>query len=310
MRARTLVVTGANGFVGSHLAELAHAEGHRVWGMGRESEPNATLAPFVEEYFPGDLRTSWDAPAEVDAVVHLAGLAAIGASFEQPQRYLDVNGAIMTRMSETLLSQQSRPRVVVVSSGSVYATKTNGGPVSEQDPIAPTSPYAVAKILVETQAAYYVRRGLDMVIARPFNHIGPGQGPGFLIPDLAMSMCRLSDGEELGVGNLEAARDYSDVRDVARAYLALALGKDHRHTIYNVASGVSHTGREILAVVAEALGRNVPPLRVDHERLRPSDPLTVVGDATRLRQEFGWHPQFDWRESVRDYVRASGASGE
>jgi GDP-4-dehydro-6-deoxy-D-mannose reductase len=232
----------------------------------------------------------------------LAGLAAVGPSFTQPQRYLSVNSAIMTRMSEALLAERSAARMVVVSSGSVYAAPEPDASVSETSPTVPGSPYAVAKLLVESQAGYYARRGLDTVVARPFNHIGPGQGPGFLVPDLTASLRALPQGDTLAVGNLAAARDYTDVRDVARAYLTLAFAPAHRHALYNVATGTAHTGLEVLDAIAHALGRPLPDLAVDPARLRPDDPARIVGDAARLRDEFDWHPTIDYRESISQYV--------
>lgn len=307
MTDRTLVITGANGFVGAHVAEAAARNGHTVWAVGREPRPRDALAPHVDEYFSADLYSTWPVPTgRVDAVIHLAGLAAVGPSFTRPQQYLDVNSGIMTTMSEALLTGGGHPRVVVVSSGSVYAPPSvDASALDENAPLTPTSPYAVAKILVETQADYYSRRGLDTVIARPFNHIGPGQGRGFLVPDLAASLEDLPEGVPLTVGNLDAARDYTDVRDVAEAYLTLAFAATHDHHIYNVATGVSHTGHEVLRVIAEALNRPVPPLVTDPARLRPNDPQRITGNAHRLNSEFGWNPTITWQSSVSDYVAAA-----
>jgi GDP-4-dehydro-6-deoxy-D-mannose reductase len=302
---RTLVITGANGFVGGHLAAVAAQAGVEVWAVGRESEPDARLAAHCDRYYSADLLQEWPVPPGADAVVHLAGLAAVGASFAQPQRYLDVNSGITTTMCEALLGQGDRPRVVVVSSGSVYSSPRDATPLSESSELAASSPYAVAKILVETQAAYYARRGLDTVIARPFNHIGPGQGPGFIVPDLAADLRALPAGQPMRVGNLAAARDFTDVRDVARAYLLLALSPKHAHHIYNVASGESHTGFEVLAEIARSLGRTIPETIVDQSRLRPDDPPTIAGDSTRLRDEFSWAPTVDWRTSVRERVQST-----
>lgn len=301
----TLIITGVNGFVGSHLAAIARTEGHTVWGVGRETAPAATLTPHLDEYIAADLSEHWPVPDGADAIVHLAGLAAVGPSFQHPQRYLNINSAIMTRMCETLLTQQQQPRVVVVSSGSVYATPAPDETVTETSPTTPNSPYAVAKLLVETQARYYATRGLDTLIARPFNHIGPGQGPGFLIPDLTAALRALPDGDTLTIGNLNAARDYTDVRDVARAYLTLALAPTHHHDLYNVATGTSHTGHDILRAITTALGRPTPELTVDPHRLRPNDPPRITGNATRLRTEFGWTPTIDYTTSITEYVEAS-----
>lgn len=296
----TLVITGVNGFVGTHLATLAHQAGHHVIGIGRESEPSTELAASLDQYHAADLYDTWPVTEPVSAIVHLAGLAAVGPSFREPQRYIEVNSGIMTRMCETLLAQHQSPRIVVVSSGAVYAPPAGTTPVSEDSPLSYTSPYAVAKILVENQARYYATRGLDTIIARPFNHIGPGQGPGFIVPDLTTALRTLPDGEPLPVGNLDSARDYTDVRDVASAYLALASAPAHKHEVYNVASGTAHTGREVLTTISGALKRPAPLTAPDPARMRPNDTPIVVGDARRLRDEFGWEPTIPWNRSIEE----------
>jgi GDP-4-dehydro-6-deoxy-D-mannose reductase len=301
--APVLVVTGASGFVGRHLAAIASGAGYRVWAIGREDTAPAELAG-VERYVGADLAAGWPITETVDAIVHLAGLAAVGPSFREPQRYLEVNSAMMTALGESLLAQEARTRVVVVSSGAVYSSNS-GEPIDERVDTIPNSPYAVAKLLVETQTRYYRHRGLDAVVARPFNHIGPGQSRGFLVPDLTAALRDAPEGTPLTVGNLDTARDYTDVRDVARAYLALIEAPTLRRFVYNVASGDSRTGREVLAVIADALGRGIPPLVVDPARLRPGDPPRVVASAAALREELGWEPTVDWRTSVREYIATS-----
>lgn len=305
----TLVITGANGFVGPHLANAAYQAGHRVIGIGRETAPSRALSPYIHEYLPADLYSTWPVSEPVDAIVHLAGLAAVGPSFAEPQRYIDTNSGIMTRMCEALRTLDASPRVVVVSSGSVYAPAADGIALSEESVTAPTSPYTIAKVLVELQAEYYASLGLDTVVARPFNHIGPCQGSGFIVPDLAGSLRQLPDDVALQVGNLAAERDYTDVRDVVQAYLALAFAPTHRHAVYNVASGTCHSGYEILEAVAEALNRPLPEIRVDPARLRPNDQSQVRGDSSRLRDEFGWKPTIDYRASIKDFAANIGAPG-
>jgi len=302
---RTLVVTGASGFVGTHVVRQARDASWRVVAVGREDAAPQQITALADRYIGADLAGEWPVDERVDAVVHLAGLAAVGPSFAQPQRYIEVNSAIMTAMCESLLQNSPGARVVVVSSGSVYHSSAADRPVDETATTYAGSPYAVAKLLVERQAEYYAHRGLDTVVMRPFNHIGPGQGLGFLVPDLARALRTLTPGGSLTVGNLDTARDYTDVRDVAAAYLTLAGAAAHSHAVYNVASGVSRTGREVLEVIAGALGVAVPPLEIDPSRLRPGDPARITGSAQRLRDEFGWAPSRDWTSSIRDFVAAS-----
>jgi len=303
---RTLAVTGVDGFVGRHVAAIAAAHGWQVVGLSRAETPDAGLARHLENYHSVDLRTEWPHGLQVDAVIHLAGLAAVGPSFTNPQQYIEVNSAITTTICENILTwSRKRPvRVIGVSSGAVYGRPAHDGTgVDESAAVAASSPYVVSKLLVEHQLAYYATRGIDAVVARPFNHIGPGQGPGFLLPDLARALLLLPPGAMLSTGDLTTERDYTDVRDVARAYVLLASASRHEHFVYNVASGRSRTGREILESVAQALAIAVPTLEIDPARVRANDPRRVVGSASRLRDEFAWTPDIPIGQSIADFTR-------
>lgn len=304
MTRSTLMVSGATGFVGKHVVRAAHAAGYRVRAIGRDETVPVDIAPLVDEYLHADLAREWPVTGEVDAIIHLAGLAAVGPSFAEPQRYIETNSRMVTLMCEAMLDAGDGTRILVVSSGAVYAPHSDGTPIEESSATSATSPYAVAKLLVESQAAYYAHRGLDITVARPFNHIGPGQESGFLVPDLSRALRTLRDGEMLSVGSLETARDYTDVRDVARAYLAIVSASQRHDFVYNVASGASRTGAEILSALCAALGRPVPEVAVDPGRLRPGDPERVTGSSRRIQRAFGWAPTIDWRQSIADFVDA------
>lgn len=304
---RPLVVTGVGGFVGAHLAREASLAGRSVFGVGRADTAPADLVDILDGYAGGDLRVRWPDAAPPDAdVVHLAGRSAVGASFERPQDYLADNSAMTTVVCEAALRSGVAGRIVAVSSGAVYRAPTDEAGVDESAPLGFSSPYAVSKVLVENQVAYYRARGLDAVVARPFNHFGPGQGAGFLVPDLALQVATLTEGSALEVGNLDTRRDYSDVRDVARAYLALIDAPTLRHDRYNVASGTARSGRDVLDAICSALGREVPPVSIDASRLRPTDPPTIRGDAARLRGETGWSPVVPFAQSIADAVALIG----
>lgn len=305
-----LIVTGVDGFVGRHLAEVATSAGVAIIGVARASTAPPPLGDVLDAYVGADLRVGWPTQLPSDVpIVHLAGLAAVGPSFDQPQEYIAGNSAMVSNMCEGLLQAGATDvRVVGVSTGAVYAQNDARPARGETDPVAFTSPYVVSKVLVENQLTYYRRRGLSTVIARPFNHIGPGQGPGFLLPDLLMRLRSLGPDEPLYVGNLATRRDYTDVRDVARAYLALARAPVLEHDVYNVASGRARSGAELLELACQAMGRPVPPVKVDASRMRATDPEVIVGEAERITAELGWHPVVPIEQTVRDAVAAAERS--
>lgn len=301
----TVIVTGVDGFVGRHVVTAARERGYRVVGISRAPLADDPLAADLDESVAADLTEEWPAGVHGDVVIHLAGLAAVGPSFDHPQEYIEGNSRMVTHLAEAMLASGSAPRrIVCVSTGAVYGTGETRQ--DESAPTEPASPYVVSKLLVEAQAGYYRRRGLDVVVARPFNHIGPGQRTGFLLPDLVAGLRALAPGHALPVGDLTTARDYTDVRDVAAAYLALAERPALDHDVYNVASGQSFTGMQMLAFAASALGRDVPELVADPTRTRRTDASRITGDASRLEADTGWRPAIPVEQSVRDYVAALG----
>lgn len=306
---QTLVVTGANGFVGSHVVALAAQQGLSVWAVGREEEPSRTVRDHTDRYFSADLAEEWPIRESADAVVHLAGLAAVGPSFAHPQRYIEINSRIMTHLGESVLSREASTRLIVVSSGAVYAPPSSGT-VDETSPTFASSPYVVAKLLVEQQCHYYNGRGLDIVLARPFNHIGPGQSRGFIVPDLTAAVRATTEDEPVRVGNLAARRDYTDVRDVASAYLTLATAPTHAHDLYNISTGASQSGEDLLHLISETLNQPDVRVEIDPARIRPNDPPRIAGDSTRLQEEFGWTPTIPWEDSIREYIATAGHPDE
>lgn len=300
---RTLVVTGAGGFVGVHLCRIAARNGFSVFAVGRDAPIPDSLKGIVDHYVGADLTEEWPPQAPTDAdVVHLAGLAAVGPSFDRPQRYLSANSAMVTNLGEALLRGSGGRRVVGVSSGAVYSAGPGDSYLDETAPLGFSSPYAVSKVLVENQLSYYRGRGLDTVVARPFNHSGPGQGPGFIIPDLIRRLEESPPGAVLSTGSMNTRRDYTDVRDVARAYLALITTPTLTHGVYNVASGATRSGCEILTAISTALGRPVPEISVDPSLVRPNDPASIAGDAERLRQHTGWVPEVSFEQMIADVL--------
>lgn len=196
--------------------------------------------------------------------------------------------------------------MIAVSTGAVYDPRQDM-PLSEDSTlIEKGSPYSQSKIAMEKAAVELRGKGQQCVVVRPFNHIGPGQGPGFLIPDLAAKLKSADpDKPTITAGNLKTVRDYTDVRDIAKAYADLATSNMLNNDLYNVCSGAGYSGEEIVRALCDALGIDFDKLKieVDQSLIRPSDPPRIVGDSSRLKQDTGWQPQTALQQTVADIVR-------
>lgn len=299
-----VVISGVNGFVGHHLARELHDAGISVVGIGRETEVSSEISNIVNEYHQADLVQTWPEIPNTKAVIHLAGLAAVAPSFDNPQFYINTNSSMVTNLCEYYVKQDKKPRIVIVSSGVTYSPN-QPMPIAEDGVMGFSSPYAVSKVLNENQAAYYRSRGLDCVIVRPFNHIGPGQDKGFILPDFYDRLSSLKEGETTIItGNIETRRDYTDVRDIVRAYGKIALATTLKHNTYNICSGKSLSGADIFNALKSAMDLNDVGYEVNQSLVRPTDIANIVGDSSRLKDELGWEPQIDISQTVIDFVKS------
>lgn len=301
---KNILVTGVNGFVGHHLAKELSENGMTVLGVGgAQGASEATTG--VSSYTVLDLTKRADADKidfrEIDGVIHLAGLAAVGPSFDNPMLYVDTNIGIEVNLFEAAAAQAAKPKFLVISSGSLYDPKAPL-PLTESSSVIPSSPYAVSKIGQEQMAHYYGLRGFECIVARPFNHIGPGQNPGFLLPDLTQQVVSFERGEAkaVSVGNLDAKRDYTDVRDIARAY-RLLIEKGVSGKTYNICSGSAWSGHEMLDSILSAAGCQ-PPIEQDQAKMRPSDAPEIYGSHDAISRDTGWQPQLDIKTTIADVI--------
>lgn len=302
----TITITGVDGFVGKHLAREAKSRGFFVRGVSRSIELDQELVGVVDEYYSSDLTQHFPTTALSETVIHLAGIASVGASFHEPQRYIHSNSAMVTNLGESILRcpRNNLPRLIVVSTGTVYRPPIDSKPLTERSPISFSSPYVLSKVLVENQIEYYRERGISAVIVRPFNHIGPGQAPGFIIPDLWNRLSKLELGDALQVGNMRSERDYLDVRDVAKAYVELALSSEVRSGTYNISSGKAVSGEAILRTLCSEANMRLPELVIDPILIRPSDPVRIVGSSEKLRNAISWEPLISLQDSIQDFLAA------
>lgn len=300
----TVLVTGATGFAGGHLVE--HLAGtSRVVGWGR-SAPREELAGAAEwqtvDLLNREQVLSSIAALRPASVYHLAGATQVAESWQDTARPLQGNALATAHLLDAIRRENVTCRILLAGSSAVYAP--SDAPVREDAPLAPASPYALSKLAQEQLALRACRDDrLDIVIVRPFNHTGPRQTPSFVAPAMARQVALIERGlvePVIRVGNLDARRDLSDVRDVVRAYSAL-MERGRAGDVYNVGSGVGHSIRSLLEAL---VSRSEVPVRIetDPARLRPRETPYPVADTTRLRTETGWQPRWTFEGMLDDLL--------
>jgi GDP-4-dehydro-6-deoxy-D-mannose reductase len=297
-----VLVTGARGFVGRHLVAALHERGHVV--IQSDHRPHEdSLAVDVTD--PLAVRGAIEL-AQPDAIAHLAAQAFVPASIEDPQRTFAINVGGTQQILEAVRGfvneSGAHPRVLVASSGDVYgAQPASAYPLRETTAPEPANPYAASKVAAEALALAYARSyGLEVIVTRAFNHIGPGQDERFAVAGFAAQLARVAAGlvPAVSVGNLEASRDFLDVRDVSAAYVTLLEGAGTPGELYNVASGNATSLKEVLRRLVEIAHVGVE-IREDPARMRPSDVPVSVGDASKLREATGWSPRISLTAALR-----------
>jgi len=301
-----VLVTGAAGFVGAHLARVLVDTGCDVHGLG--SEPPAHDLPLAG-WSEGDVRDGARIAAILEAVrpsavVHLAGQSSAARSFQAPEETFRINALGTWILLEAIGRVVPRARVLVVGSGEVYGPQPPGTRADERTPFRPVSPYALSKAASDAYAAEASRRGLDVVRTRSFSHTGTGQASRFAVPSWAQQIAAIEAGASepvLRVGNLDVTRDLCDVRDVVRAYAAL-LDRGRSGTAYNVCRGEGVR----LDWVLERLraGARVPvKIERDPARMRPADLPYLVGDPAAIRNDTGWRPKTPLEQTLDDVLQ-------
>ena len=291
-----LLITGHTGFVGRALAAHVTGEHGDGWTV-------ATLAEHQDVRDPKlDLQL---APIRADAVIHLAARTSVAESFRDADGYFDVNFNGTLNLLRALRATEFRGRFLYVSSGDCYGSIDEAQlPVDELQPLRPRSPYAVSKVAAEALCFQWSQtEGLDAIIARPFNHIGPGQDERFVVPSLVKQVCSIRDGHspnEIVAGNLDVTRDLSDVRDVVEAYLAL-LANGRKGHVYNVGSGREVRLRDVLDALLD-LAKVKARVTTDPQRVRRDEQLRVRADVFKIESHTGWVSRIPLIESLRDIL--------
>lgn len=305
-----ILVTGANGFAGQHLIRhLLQVESDAaIYGTVYHADP-ATLPDHVS-YHAIDLTDEADTTALIadikpDIIFHLAAQASAAVSFKQPWQTLETNIRAQFNVFEACIHADIRPRIIITSSAEIYGIIDEAHiPITEDHPLQPNSPYSLSKATQDLMGyQYHIAYQLPVIRVRAFNHIGPGQSANFVAPAFAMQIAKIEAGLQepiLRVGNLNAQRDFIDVRDVVRAYHLLAQ-QGNAGQAYNVASNHPYSIRELLDVLLSLTTVEINE-EVDPDRLRPSDTPIIQGDYGRLHNETGWQPEISIQDSLRDVL--------
>jgi GDP-4-dehydro-6-deoxy-D-mannose reductase len=288
----TLLLTGHRGFAGqSILSRLRDTVGWQA----------ATLPDTLDVRSPELGATV--AAIRPDAVLHLAALTSVAESFRDPDEFFSVNFHGTWNLLRALRDNGFAGRLIYVSSGDCYGSIAESAlPVGELTPLKPRSPYAVAKVAAEALCYQWSQtEKIDAVIARPFNHIGPGQDERFVIASFARQIARILAGAappQLRCGDLTVTRDFTDVRDVVGAYFAL-LRDGRTGEVYNIGSGRETCVGDVLAMLIEIAGIEVEA-SIDPAMLRADEQRRVVADVTKIANDTGWRANIPMHRTLTD----------
>jgi len=292
-----LLITGHTGFVGSCLLHQVES------GVSGENWVVATLPADL------DIRDAALPPilAEIgpDAVLHLAAQSSVAESFRDFDRFFDINFGGTLNLLRGLRGASFGGRLIYVSTGDCYgAVPEQALPVREDLPLRPRNPYAVSKTAAEALCYQWSQtEGLDVVIARPFNHIGAGQDVRFAVAAFAQQVAAIAAGKtnpRIVTGNLDVTRDFSDVRDVVDAYFALAE-HGHRGEVYNIGTGRETRLREVLDMLMQIAGVRAE-VSTDPTRVRPDEQQRMVADVTKIERDTGWKARIPLEDTLRDIL--------
>ncbi len=301
-----VLITGGTGFAGSHLVENLLQHGYRdvhVTSFGGQSGHVSNLLPETQVH-PLNLHDFAAVEAllrelQPSHIYHLAAYAAVATSFDQGREVLEHNLALQINLLEAIRIHLPHTRVMVVGSGMEYDLISNQEKmISETHPLGPVSPYAVSKVLQDLLGlSYAYSYNLNIVRVRPFNHIGERQTTDFAIPSFAQQIVSIEKGlqENISVGNLDAIRDFTDVKDVCDAY-RIIMEHGQAKDVYNIGTGKGYTMREMLQMLCQLSTAQVHVV-ADQSKVRPLDVPSIIADSSKVRQ-LGWNPQIPIQETL------------
>ena len=309
-----VLITGITGFVGSHLADyiLANHPEVKVYGLVRWRSQMENILHVRDkiEFHEGDLKdivslNKCMAEIKPDRIFHLAAQSYVPFSWRCPTETFSINAIGQINLFEAVLSLKLSPKIHVAGTSEEYGlVHADEIPIKETNPLRPLSPYGVSKVSQDLLAwQYYKSYGLRTVRSRAFNHTGPRRGEVFICSNFAKQIAEIEKGKKepvIYVGNLDAKRDFTDVRDIVHAYW-LCLEKGKEGDVYNIGTGKAYSMKEILVLLISMSKVNVD-FEIDRARLRPSDVPILFSDCTKFNKLTGWAPRIPFSQSLQDLL--------
>lgn len=300
-----ILITGVGGFVGGHLLHhiLEIAPEAELHGTSLIGTPQPALPKLICHAIDlKDEQAVSDLVGHVhpDRIYHLAAQASPSASFDNPWETLENNIRAQLNILQACVILKITPRILIIGSGEVYGPLNPSQPPSnEESPLRPNSPYGVSKITQDMMGLqYFLKYGLPIMRVRPFNHTGPGQREGFVTIDYALKIAKIEAGllpPRLEIRSPSAERDFTDVRDVVRAY-RMVIERGSSGEVYNVASGQTHSIQKLVQLLMKHSNVSI------EYHAEPGEASIIKGDATRLRQATGWEPLIPLEQTLLDVL--------
>ena len=305
------LITGITGFVGSHLAEHLISEGHDVYGTmrWRSRLDNINHIKNKINFIETDIRDSYSIEkaiktVEPDVIFHLAAQSFVHTSFHALQETLSTNIIGTVNLLEAVRTSKTDPVIQIAGSSEEYGlVLPNETPIKETNQLRPLSPYAVSKIAQDFLGyQYHKSYGIKVVRTRAFNIVGPRSAEKIVTAAFAKQIAEIENGADpvIHVGNIDSYRDFTDVRDIVRAYV-LAVDKCDYGEAYNICSGKTWKIREVLQILLSMSSKKIE-VKEDPARMRPSDVEILLGDYTKFKNKTGWTPNIPFEHSMKDVM--------
>jgi len=311
-KARKVLITGITGFAGSHLAELLLDKGFDVVGTIRPRSKTEHIDHIKNKLklYDADLSDSHSLQTvfmtvKPEYIFHLAAQAFVPTSWSSPATTMEINASGSIHLFEAIRRANIDPVVQIACSSEEYGlVLPDEVPITENNPLRPLSPYAVSKIAMDYLGYQYFRSyGVRIIRTRGFNHTGPRRGDVYVCSTFAKQVALIEAGKQepvMKVGNIESYRDFTDVRDMVKAYL-LAVEKGEPGEVYNIATGKTWQIKKVLDMLLDMSKKDIK-VEEDPERMRPSDVEILQGDASKFKKATGWEPEYEFEQTLEDLL--------